>query len=1193
MTKKIDLLKPANDTFRQLMQPVMTVLHNIVAIMQMLLTHLRCCHVLIMVVLTPCSSLVFGLDAPQIQMRGNIVLGEQDVQFIQSLAPLRVMVDDNFTPLSYYDTNTSSYQGISVDLFRYFADIMGLKYQFLYAKNLAWSDKAELLNNRKIDLLMPTSYTAERATTGIFTAGHHDTYYGAIAKISKKIKIKGSYDLASYKIGVVKACSIVPFIQSFVSPHRIIYYDNQTLLYQAVRNGDIDIALQNINVFQEDRYRLDFVDLTMFHTIVESPRRYAFYLSATEQNKRLVAIMDRYIAEVDCSSLIAYYEQGEDGLLLRYTEQKQQKKLLEQVITGAAVLLIMLGIAYLNHRRLAAKLSASLDQLQQQQAELQKSELLYRSILNASPDAIAITDLEGRVLMVSPASLALFGYEREEELVGCSVTDFTALKDRDRALSDYVLMFQGVIKGSSEYCTLHTDGSTIDVEVNADFIRNGDGRPIQMIFIVRNITERKRTEQKLRESEQKYRLFIETAREAIVVVQGFSLKFVNPMAMEITGRTEECLLSNPFMNFIYDDDRELVAANHVKRMNGEVVDQYQFRMLKNDNSLKWIEMSGAIIEWEGQIAALNVFSDITDRKRTEAELQKVNCYLEDATAKAIDMAAQAEAANVAKSEFLANMSHDIRTPMNGVIGMTGLLLDTDLNDEQRRYAEIVRDSGESLLGLINDILDFSKIEAKKLDLEKLNFDLSSLLDDFAAILAVHAHYKGLELFCAADPDVPTSLIGDPGRLRQILTNLAGNAVKFTNAGEVVIRVSLEYKDDDGAGGGELEAETDAEEKDTVLLRFSVRDTGIGIPKDKIGLLFNKFSQVDASTSRKYGGSGLGLAISRDLAEMMGGEAGVSGEEGNGSEFWFTARLGKQAGKAHEEKIQPDVLRGVRVLVVDDSATSREILTTRLASWGMRPTDAQDGPDALQCLHQALDENDIFRIAIIDMRMPGMDGDVLGRTIHADKRLADTLMVMLTSLGMRGDARYFQEIGFSAYTVKPIKHQELKAVLSLVLTNRDGTELEPPPIATRHTAREELNLFAGRNVRILLAEDNITNQKVALGILKKMGLSADAVANGVEALTALETQPYDLVLMDVQMPDMDGFEATKRIRSGKIDDAHHSSLSLPIIAMTANAMQGDRERCLEAGMNDYITKPVSPKALADVLELWLPKDNLNH
>ncbi len=917
-----------------------------------------------MVLLTPCSSLVFGLDAPLIQMHSHIVLSEQDAQFIQSLAPLRVMVDDNFTPLSYYDTNTSSYQGISVDLFRYLADIMGLKYQFLYDKNLAWSDKTELLYNRKIDLLMPASYTAERATTGIFTAGYHDTYYGAIAKISKKIKIKDSHDLASYKIGVVKACSIIPFIQSFVSPHRIIYYDNQTLLYQAVRNGDIDIALQNINVFHEDRYRLDFVDLTMLHTIVESPRRYAFYLNATEQNKRLVAIMDRYIAEVDCSSLIAYYEQGEDGLILRYTEQKHQKKLLEQVITGAAVLLIMLGIAYLNHRRLAAKLSASLDQLQQQQAEL----------------------------------------------------------------------------------------------------------------------------------------------------------------------------------------------------------------------------------------------------------QKVNCYLEDATAKAIDMAAQAEAANVAKSEFLANMSHDIRTPMNGVIGMTGLLLDTDLNDEQRRYAEIVRSSGESLLWLINDILDFSKIEAKKLDLETLDFDLWSLLDDFAGTLAVQAHEKGLELLCAADLNVPMMLRGDPGRLRQVLTNLAGNAIKFTHDGEVSIRVTLVEDAQESSGqatGGCMQGDAfevgGGMKRETVTLRFSVRDTGIGIPAAKIGLLFGKFSQVDSSTTRQYGGTGLGLAISRQLAELMGGEAGVSSEEGKGSEFWFTARFEKQAAGADMESIPPADLHGVRVLIVDNNATSREILTTSFAHWGMRPTEVVDGHGAIQALYLALDENDPFCIAVIDMQMPGMDGEALGRFIHADKRLANTRMMMMTSMGTRGDARSFQEIGFSAYTTKPIKHQELKAAMSLALTDQVGTA--PKLIATRHSAREMLNMFAGSKARILLAEDNITNQKVALGILKKLGLRADAVANGVEALTALQTLPYDLVLMDVQMPEMDGFEATRRIRNYELeitnkaqtDDSsssssfviRNSSFVIPIIAMTANAMQGDRERCLEAGMNDYITKPVSPKALADVLDLWLPKDNLNH
>jgi CheY-like chemotaxis protein/HPt (histidine-containing phosphotransfer) domain-containing protein len=505
--------------------------------------------------------------------------------------------------------------------------------------------------------------------------------------------------------------------------------------------------------------------------------------------------------------------------------------------------------------------------------------------------------------------------------------------------------------------------------------------------------------------------------------------------------------------------------------------------------------------------------------------------------------------------------------MNGVIGMTGLLMDTDLNEEQQRYAEIVRVSSESLLGLINDILDFSKIEAGKLELEMLDFDLSSLLDDFAATLALRAHEKGLEFLCAADPGIPELLCGDPGRLRQILTNLAGNAVKFAHAGEVGVRVSLV-----------------AEDETSALLRFSVRDTGIGIPRDKLGLLFDKFSQVDASTTRQYGGTGLGLAISKQLAELMGGEVGVASKVDKGSEFWFTVRLGKQADRGQADNSPPVDLHDVRVLIVDDNATNRDIQTPRLASWGMRPSEVADGPGALRALYQALDEKDPFRIAVIDMQMPGMDGETLGQAIKADPLLADTRMVMLTSLGIRGDARRFEEIGFAAYATKPIRHQELKGVLSLVLTERTG--MTPRPIATRYTAREMRTEFIGSKARILLVEDNITNQQVALGILKKLGLRADAVANGAEALKALELLPYDLVLMDVQMPVMDGFEATRRIRNPQSPVKDHR---IPIIAMTAHAIQGDREKCMEAGMDDYVSKPVSPQSLVEILVKWLPPE----
>jgi len=685
------------------------------------------------------------------------------------------------------------------------------------------------------------------------------------------------------------------------------------------------------------------------------------------------------------------------------------------------------------------------------------------------------------------------------------------------------------------------------------------------------ISERRLTEEELRKSEERFEQLAEQSCTIIWEINPQGLyTHVSHVSEAVLGYRQDELVGR--MHF-YDLHPESERETFKKAAFAAIDRKDSFQNLENvvqtkDGRHVWVSTNGIpILNTDGILQGYRGSdTNITERKLAEVELLEINKQLEMATT-------QARMASAAKSEFLANMSHEIRTPMNGVIGMTGLLLDTELDDEQRRYAEIVRISGKSLLGLINDILDFSKIEAKKLDLETLDFDLSSLLDDFAATMAVRTYEKGLELLCAANLDVPTRLRGDPGRLRQILTNLAGNAIKFTHAGEVVIRISL-VED-----GGE-----------TVLLRFSVYDTGIGIPADKIGLLFDKFNQLDASNTRQYGGTGLGLAISRQLAELMGGEAGVSSEEGKGSEFWFTVRLGKQAAGAHAESIPPVDLSDVRVLIVDDNSTNREILTTRLVSWGMRPLEAQDGPEALQTLFQALDDNDPFRIAMIDMQMPGMDGDVLGRIIHADKRLSDTRMVMLVPIGMHGDARRFQEIGFASYATKPIRYQELKAILFLVLMDPD--EAAPQPITTRHSAHEMLNLFAGCKARILLAEDNIINQQITLGILKKLGLRADAVANGAEAISALATLPYDLVLMDVRMPEMDGFEATMRIRNDEMKKKEiekYASLSpIPIIAVTAHALQGDRERCLDAGMNDYITKPVSPKALAGVLNKWLPK-----
>jgi two-component system, sensor histidine kinase and response regulator len=803
---------------------------------------------------------------------------------------------------------------------------------------------------------------------------------------------------------------------------------------------------------------------------------------------------------------------------------------------------------YIDGRRMIQSVHIDITKQKTAEKAMIESEARYRAIIDLMPNGIIIMD-KGIILFANNAYVTMVGLNDINSVIGKHITKITSLSP-DNIIDEHELLLDvennkprndvilGFIRLDGKKVFHHTYSTKIDYM----------DKPV-ILSMINDVTTEKEREIELISREKRFHDMVQHTKDAIFITDfNDNIIEVNQHACDSLGYTREELLaiSMPSIDLTVEPDKNVLLLD---RLTPGVPVTTEGIHRRKDGSTFPVEIRLSLFDSGDKKLICGLVRDITERKEVEKRLKVA--------------IKTAEEASQYKSEFLANMSHEIRTPMNGVIGMTSLLLDTPLNSEQQEYVNTIRKSTDSLLSIINDILDFSKIEAGRLDIEILDFNMRNAISEAMEIPSVNAHEKGLEFSYFIDHDIPSMLKGDPGRLRQILINLINNAVKFTKEGEVATSLTL------------------VNETDThVKIRFEIRDTGIGISHADAQKLFQSFQQVDASTTRKYGGTGLGLSISKKLAEMMGGEIGVESESGKGSVFWFTAVFEKQINTKEDDPLMPDEIKAKRILIVDDSNTNLKILGGYLAKWGFSYDEAQSAEVAMKLLNAVSKVGAPYDLIITDMQMPGIDGVEFGQKVKSNTALRGSRMIMLTSRGIRGDYTAMKKIGFDGYLIKPIGRNHLFDCIVTVLSRKPSVSNQfEQQLVTRHTLTDDKI----KKVKILLAEDNIINQKLALRLLEKFGFQAEAVANGEEAVKALEIINYDIVLMDIQMPIMDGYRATQVIRSPESKVLNHN---VKIIALTAHAMKGDREKCLEAGMDNYLSKPINPNELYSVIEQYL-------